>query len=38
MCAIEAELDALFPVSGHGPDTDTGLSGHAGADVPRIPG
>jgi serine/threonine-protein kinase len=38
MCAVEAELDALFPVLGHGPDADTGFSGQAGADVPRIPG
>jgi serine/threonine-protein kinase len=38
MCAVEAELEALFPVSGHGPDADTGLFGQAGADVPQIPG
>jgi serine/threonine-protein kinase len=38
MCAVEAELEALFPVSGHGPDADSGLSGQAGADVPQIPG
>ena len=38
MCAVEAELDALFPVPGHGPDADTSASRHAGADLPRIPG
>ena len=38
MCAVEAELDALFPVSGHDSDADTPPSWHAGADLPRIPG
>jgi serine/threonine-protein kinase len=38
MCAIEAELDALFPVPGHGPDADTPHYRHAAADLPRIPG
>jgi serine/threonine-protein kinase len=38
MCALEAELDSLFPVSGRGPDADTGLSGQVDADVPRVPG
>src|SRR3954470_18855630 len=38
MCALEAELDAFFPVPGHGPDADTDPSGQAGDDVPRIPG
>ena len=27
MCAVEAELDALFPVPGHGPDADSDPSG-----------
>jgi serine/threonine-protein kinase len=38
MCAVEAELDALFPVPGHGPDSDTFLARDAGADLPRVPG
>src|SRR6516225_368901 len=40
MCAVEAELDALFPVPGHGPDADTPShpSRRGGADLPRIPG
>ena len=38
MCAVEAELDALFPTPGHDPDADTVRSWHAGADLPRIPG
>src|SRR5215831_13250234 len=38
MRAVEAELDALFPGPGHGPDPDTDPSGHAGGDLPRIPG
>ncbi len=38
MCAVEAELDALFPTPGHGPAAETSPSRHAGADVPRIPG
>jgi serine/threonine-protein kinase len=40
MCAVEAELDALFPTPG--PDLDPGadrpVPWHAGADLPRIPG
>ena len=38
MCAVEAELDALFPTSGDGPDADTSPSRQGGADLPRIPG
>ena len=38
MRAVEAELDALFPASGDGPDADTSPSRRAGADLPRIPG
>ncbi len=38
MCALEAELDAFFPVPGHGPDADTDPPGQAGAELPRIPG
>src|SRR4051812_13321705 len=38
MCAIEEELDAIFPLPGHGPDADTPPYRHAGADLPRIPG
>ena len=38
MRAVEAELDALFLVPGHGPDADSDPSGQAGADVPRISG
>ena len=38
MRIVEAELDALFPAPGPGPDADTPPSGHAGADLPRIPG
>ena len=38
MRAVEAELDALFRVPGHGPDADSDPSGQAGADVPRISG
>jgi serine/threonine-protein kinase len=38
MRAVDAELDALFLVPGHGPDADSDPSGQAGADVPRIPG
>ena len=38
MCAVEAELDALFPTPG--PDADGGMSAlwPAGADLPWIPG
>jgi tetratricopeptide (TPR) repeat protein/tRNA A-37 threonylcarbamoyl transferase component Bud32 len=38
ICAVEAELDALFPASGNSPDADTSLSWHARAELPRIPG
>src|SRR3954452_8968161 len=38
MCAVEAELDALFPAPGYGPDADASPSRQAGADLPRIPG
>jgi eukaryotic-like serine/threonine-protein kinase len=40
MCAVEAELDALFPTPGPDPDpdADTPAPWHAGADLPRIPG
>ena len=38
MCAVEAEIDALFPVAGHGPNSETSPSPQAGADLPRIPG
>jgi serine/threonine-protein kinase len=38
MCAVEAELDALFPTPG--PHSDAKMSDlwHAGAELPRIPG
>ncbi len=40
MCAVEAELDALFPA--HTPDPssgeDTRVPWHTGAELPRIPG
>src|SRR6516165_9591688 len=40
MCAVKAELDALFPTPGPdpGPDADTPVPWHAGADLPQIPG
>ena len=38
MCAVEAELDELFPVAGTGPEADTSAFLHAHADLPRIPG
>ena len=38
MCAVEAELDALFPTPGPIPDAKTSARWHAGADLPRIPG
>jgi serine/threonine-protein kinase len=38
MCAVGAELDALFPSPGHGSDADTPPHRHAAADLPRIPG
>ena len=38
MCAVEAELDALFPTPGLDPDADTTALWRAGAELPRIPG
>jgi serine/threonine-protein kinase len=38
MCAIEEELDALFPVAEPGPGADTSASRHEGANLPEIPG
>ena len=38
MCAVEAELDALFPTPGPDPDGRMSALWHAGADLPRIPG
>jgi eukaryotic-like serine/threonine-protein kinase len=38
MCAVEAELDKLFPVTGTGPEADTSSLRHAHTDLPRIPG
>ena len=38
MCAIEAELDALFPDAGAWSRRGYLLLWHAGADLPRIPG
>src|SRR4051812_46985711 len=38
MCAIDEELDALFPVAEPGRDADTGASRHAGANLPEILG
>ncbi len=38
MCAVEAEMDALFPLSGPGPTAETSPSPQGGADLPRIPG
>ena len=38
MCAIEEELDALFPVAEPGRGADTSASRHAGANLPEIPG
>jgi tetratricopeptide (TPR) repeat protein/tRNA A-37 threonylcarbamoyl transferase component Bud32 len=38
MCAVEAELDALFPTPGLDPDSDRSALWHAGADLPRVPG
>ncbi len=36
MCAVEAQLDALFPTPGLNPGTDTSAPRHACADLPRI--
>ena len=38
MCAIEGELDELFPVVEPGQGADTSASRHAGAHLPEIPG
>jgi eukaryotic-like serine/threonine-protein kinase len=38
MCAIEEELDALFPVAERSPGAETSASQHAGANLPEIPG
>jgi serine/threonine-protein kinase len=42
MCAVEAELDALFPTPGASASAGSGIGTfapwHAGADLPRIPG
>jgi tetratricopeptide (TPR) repeat protein len=40
MCAVRAELHALFPTTGHAPDADTSSypSRHGGSELPRIPG
>src|SRR3954468_23123025 len=38
MCAIEEELDALFPVAEPGRGADPLASRHTAADLPRIPG
>src|SRR5205807_6974682 len=38
MCAIEEELDALFPVAESGRGADTSPSRHASAHLPEIPG
>jgi tetratricopeptide (TPR) repeat protein/tRNA A-37 threonylcarbamoyl transferase component Bud32 len=38
MCAIEEELEALFPVAAPGRGADTATSRHADADLPEIAG
>ena len=38
ICAVEAELDALFPTPGPDLDAETSALWHGGADLPRIPG
>src|SRR3954463_16385367 len=38
MCALEEQLDALFPAPGHDPHAPTSPSRHPAADLPRIPG
>src|SRR5262249_49068942 len=38
MCAVEAQLDALFPTTGPHPDADMSARSSAGAELPRIPG
>src|SRR4051794_6756114 len=38
MCAVEEQLDALFPAPGHDPRAHTSPSRHPDTDLPRIPG
>ncbi len=38
ICALEAELDAFFPTTGHGPAADTSPSRRGDSDLPQIPG
>ena len=40
MCAVKADLDALFPTPGSdaGPDADTSVPCHTGDELPQIPG
>ena len=40
MCAVKAELDALFPTPGSdaGPGADTSVPGRTGDELPQIPG
>jgi serine/threonine-protein kinase len=40
MCAVRAELHALFPTPGPDPDAETTPhpSGHRGAELPQVPG
>src|SRR6516225_2256394 len=40
MCAVKAELDALFPTPGPDPDAETtpNPSRHGGAELPQVPG
>jgi eukaryotic-like serine/threonine-protein kinase len=38
MCAVEAQLDALFPTTAPNPDADTSPPWHAGTELPSVPG
>src|SRR5262249_39378262 len=38
MCAVDAELEPLFPTPGRTPAPDTPAPWYPGADLPRIPG
>jgi len=38
ICAVEAQLDVLFPTPGINANAETSAQRHAGADLPRIPG
>jgi serine/threonine-protein kinase len=38
MCAVEAELNVLFPTPGPNPDAEARATRQVGADLPRIPG